>query len=203
MTFLRSFKAFALYEREIRELWHELEGEQQKKEQGPEVEMLSRPERGDSVLKRSFAGEAGIERRVRILAAQEAVKTNTHEALEHLRLLVRFLDNDFKPMFDMRMRLKAKVNCPIAFADLWHLYEHGQEVRAPNSNLQVYKVAKFTGGRDILFHVKLKRIPASCYEREKSNVNSFIECFRYHSTTFMGLVTAWSAKPSRFADTRV
>ena len=183
MTFIRPFKAFALYETEIRALWNNLEEKRQNKEQWPEFRMPNKPKNGDSVLKENFADEAGIEQRVGVLAAQEAVMTNTNEALRHLRYLINLFDKELKPMFDLRTRLKARIPCAIAFADLWHLYEHGQEVRTSNSNLQIYKVAKFTGGRDLLYRreeaIESDRLPASCYEREKSNGSFFIECFRY------------------------
>lgn len=67
---------------------------------------------------------------------------NTRKGLEHLRLLVEFMDKDLKPLFDLRKRIQEGSARKIAFADLWHLYEHGLVVRAPGSELQLYRVLK-------------------------------------------------------------
>ena len=68
--------------------------------------------------------------------------TNTSEGLEHLRLLVEFMDKDLKPLLDLRKQIADRTLRKIAFADLWHLFEHGQEVRAPGNDLQLYRVLK-------------------------------------------------------------
>lgn len=111
-----------------------------------------------------------------------AEKTDTFEALEHLRLLVEFLDNDLKSTFALRRQINSKKDCPIAFSDLWHLYEHGQEVRTPNVQIQVYRVAKFTGGRDLVSEYvedHRLRVPSSCIERQGSKGAFFVECYSY------------------------
>jgi hypothetical protein len=68
--------------------------------------------------------------------------TNTSEGLEHLRLLVEFMDKDLKPLIGLRKQVAETTLRKIAFADLWHLFEHGQEVRAPGSEIQLYRVLK-------------------------------------------------------------
>ena len=110
-------------------------------------------------------------------AVDTTVKTDRLEALEHLRLLVEFLDTDLKSMFDLGEQIDSGQACPIAFGDLWHLYEHGQEVRTPEEKL-VFRVARFTGGRDLLTE-SLSEVPSSCIEREESNGAFFVECYRY------------------------
>ena len=72
----------------------------------------------------------------------QADNTNTSEGLEHLRLLVEFMDKDLKPLIDLRKQIAERKLRKIAFADLWHLFEHGQEVRAPGNELQLYRVLK-------------------------------------------------------------
>lgn len=67
---------------------------------------------------------------------------NTSEGLEHLRLLVEFMDKDLKPLIDLRKKIAERKLRKIAFADLWHLFEHGQEVRVPGNELQLYRVLK-------------------------------------------------------------
>lgn len=87
-----------------------------------------------------------------------------------------------KSTFALRKQIKAKEALSIEFADLWHLYEYGQEGRTPDDKLQVFKVARFTGGRDLLSKLippYVPGIPSSCIEREESNGGFFIECYRY------------------------
>lgn len=72
----------------------------------------------------------------------QADNTNTPEGLEHLRLLVEFMDKDLRPLIELRKQIAERTLRKIAFADLWHLFEHGQEVRAPGNELQLYRVLK-------------------------------------------------------------
>lgn len=73
-----------------------------------------------------------------------------HETLQQLRLLVEVFDTDLKAMFDMRRDIKEKRLSTIAFVDLWHLFEYGQDVRSDTSDSQVYRVMRWTGGREPL-----------------------------------------------------
>ncbi|KAE9380235.1 hypothetical protein N431DRAFT_477201 [Stipitochalara longipes BDJ] len=75
--------------------------------------------------------------------------TESHGALEHLRLLVEFMDIDLKPLFEIRRRIQGGAIRKIAFADLWHLFKHGQ-LLVTAEKLQLYRVIKFTGGRERL-----------------------------------------------------
>lgn len=78
-------------------------------------------------------------------------ETESEEALQHLRVLVRFIDEDLSHIFILRQRIKDRTQKTIAFSDLWHLFEYGQEVRtSENQNLQLYKVVTFTGGRQLI-----------------------------------------------------
>ncbi|KAM0800054.1 P-loop containing nucleoside triphosphate hydrolase protein, partial [Usnea florida] len=89
------------------------------------------------------------------------------------------MDNDLKSTFALRRQINSKENCPIAFSDLWHLYEHGQEVRTPGDQIQVFRVAKFTGGRDLLCESPPQDVPLSCIERQDSKGIFFVECYSY------------------------
>lgn len=169
MVFLRPFKALVLYETEIRVALINLEKKWQSKGQISSSEKTS---------------EGKSETTDKDPAADAVVKTDSLEALEHLRLLVEFLDNDLRSTFELRKQLKAKEARPIAFADLWHLYEHGQEVRTPEKKLQIFKVARFAGGRDLLSESMpsfrdYRSVPVSCIKREESNGAFFVECYRY------------------------
>ena len=107
-------------------------------------------------------------------------QTETPEALEHLRLLINFMDTDLGPIWELRRRLKAGTLRKIAFSDLYHIFSHGQEIRTPgNKQIQLYvarspglsillnakfsifwflltrtfryRVLKFTGGREVMY----------------------------------------------------
>lgn len=185
MVVLRPFKMLVLYEAEIRDALKDLERVWQSKEQNIPTEKVSehKPKEQNGEIGKSNDEEDKRGKTTALdPAADNFVKTDTFEALSHLRLLADFLDNDLESTFDLRKKTKAKTACPIAFADLWHLYEHGQEVRTPDDKLQVFKVARFTGGRDLLSEVLPKHlgdVPSSCIEREESNGAFFLECYRY------------------------
>ena len=50
-------------------------------------------------------------------------------------------------MFDLRRDIKDRTLTHIAFQDLWHLFELGQEVMTSDADPQVYRVIRWTGGR--------------------------------------------------------
>ena len=185
IVFLRPFKIFVLYETELRDALKDLEKNWHFKEQIILIEKASDrktgeqdPEANDSKDAKNEESKAPASN----AAKDSTVKTDTLKELQHLRLLVEFLDTDLKSTFDLRKQISAKKACPIAFADLWHLYEHGQEVRTPENKLQIFKVAKFTGGRDLLVESlpsSVQEVPSSCIDREESNGAFFIECYRY------------------------
>lgn len=136
VMFLRPFKSFVLYENEIRDALKNLEKNWQSTEQTRPNEKTSgrNLEEQQDEVKKSDDAEKTIEEATALdPAADTVVKTDTLEVLQHLRLLTEFFDNDMKSTFALRKQIKAKEACPIAFADLWHLYEHGQEVRTPDA----------------------------------------------------------------------
>lgn len=67
-----------------------------------------------------------------------------------MRLLAEMFDTDLKPVFDIRQQIRNKALVNIAYADLWHLFEYGQDVIAAGSKLQAYRVLRWTGGREPL-----------------------------------------------------
>ncbi|KAF2648478.1 P-loop containing nucleoside triphosphate hydrolase protein [Lophiostoma macrostomum CBS 122681] len=81
-------------------------------------------------------------------------RRNTLDALEHFRLLIRFLDEDLKDIFDMRKQIEEGKLEKIAFDDLWHLFHYGEEVimhdqdRSSSEKPRAARVLKFTGGRN-------------------------------------------------------
>ncbi|KAL9625358.1 MAG: hypothetical protein Q9160_000421, partial [Pyrenula sp. 1 TL-2023] len=84
------------------------------------------------------------------------------ETLEHLRLLVEVLDTDLRPMFDLRRQIQHNTLSTIAYSDLWHLFERGQDVVVAGSKLQLCRVLRCTGGREPLAkHSQLVELQAS------------------------------------------
>ncbi|MCJ1472578.1 hypothetical protein MMC13_001227 [Lambiella insularis] len=76
--------------------------------------------------------------------------TISREASDHLRLLVELFDVDLKGLFQLRHQIKNGALSTIAFADLWHLFSHGEEVCSSSDHAQMYRVFHFTGGRRYL-----------------------------------------------------
>lgn len=73
------------------------------------------------------------------------------EALEHMRILVDFIQNGLKHIWELRRQREDGTLKKIAFADLWHLFDYDQEIRTPDSDgIQLYRVKAFTGGREPL-----------------------------------------------------
>ncbi|CAO2649214.1 Nn.00g065990.m01.CDS01 [Neocucurbitaria sp. VM-36] len=85
------------------------------------------------------------------LTATQIVR-DSHTALEDFRLLIRFMDEDMKELFEMRQGIEDGTLKTIAFDDLWHLFHYGEEViledRSSGGKLRAARVFKFTGGRN-------------------------------------------------------
>ena len=183
-VFLRPFKFFVLYEAEIRVALNNLERRWQTTGQSTPMEQTSGRRKEDQKAEAGKSNDRGSQNHdteTNDVSLDPAEKTDTLEALEHLRLLVEFLDNDLRSTFALRRQIKSKKDCPIAFSDLWHLYEHGQEVRTPGNQIQVFIVAKFTGGRDILCGYSPEDGPdhMSGGVRRESKGSFFVECYSY------------------------
>lgn len=67
--------------------------------------------------------------------------------LELLKLLIEVLDTDLKPLLELRCDIKDRVLTHIAFQDLWHLFDIGQEIMTCDLHPQVYRIMRWTGGR--------------------------------------------------------
>jgi hypothetical protein len=77
-------------------------------------------------------------------------KYDNKDLMEDLKLLIHFLDNDLRPMFDFRQQIKDGTASRIEYSDLWHLFERGDIVVARAHQDHAYLVINFAGGRDIL-----------------------------------------------------
>ncbi|RDL36239.1 Uncharacterized protein BP5553_06851 [Venustampulla echinocandica] len=174
ITFLSPFKLFATLEPSIRERLAGLElADQERHSNGLQSEMKSISINGDNTsgatswvdsrlssvpeygegcgdVSRSSAEIRPSVDRYTSSASKTRDGEDDKETLQHLRLLVELFDTDLKPMFDMRRQIKEKTLTSIAYADLWHLFEYGQDVTSSESRLRVYRVLRWTGGRETL-----------------------------------------------------
>ena len=132
VVFLRPFKLFVEFEDKIRAYTKELEVKWNVNNASPEAIPAIHIE-GDE------AAAAPIED-----------ITMSKEALTHLQLLIEFLDFDLKGLFQLRRQVKEGTLKTIAFADLWLLFSHGDEVCTNQYAAQVYRILHFTGGRKYL-----------------------------------------------------
>lgn len=113
--------------------------------------------------------------------------TDNEETLQHLRLLIEVFDTDLKHLFEIRRQIQDKTLTSIAYADLWLLFEYGQDVKTPESKLQIYRVLKWTGGREMLakhgMYAELQAravIDAQSVQRADIRNNAFVvECVNF------------------------
>ena len=186
LVFLRPFKLFVSYESEFRKALSELEKKWEGQGEGHAPEDGSASENqhaaANKEIKPAAQAAEGANQSNTEPETEQTSTTETSEALQHLRLLLKVFDTDLKSTFELREKIKKSQPCAIAFGDLWHLFDYDQEIRTSDYRLQVYRVAKFTGGRDTLvkqLSSSQPAVPITCLEREISGGAFYIECFRY------------------------
>ncbi|KAH7080232.1 hypothetical protein BKA63DRAFT_550873 [Paraphoma chrysanthemicola] len=90
-----------------------------------------------------------------------------------LSLLVHVLDTVLEPMFDMRRKIKDRTLTRIAFQDLWHLFELGQDLKTSDAEPQIYRAVRWTGGR-------ADRAPrihdGSTLQRDQRGTTFYVDC---------------------------
>ena len=108
------------------------------------------------------------------------------ELLEELVCLVELLDHDLRPVFDLRRSIQVGSVREIAFADLWHLFRIGDEIRSSDGHSQIYRIIAVFGGRPSLC-TKAQASPAIVYDMDKEidesatlKTNSF--CYGFDGT---------------------
>ncbi|KAK8063319.1 hypothetical protein PG996_007971 [Apiospora saccharicola] len=173
-VFLRPFKFFVAFEKEIRRSIVDVEAAVRSQEQ-----------------ERSSQGE---KKRV-----PDEPKFDNKDLLEDLKLLIKFMDEDLKPTFDLRQRIKDCTADAISYADLWHLFHRGGYVLLQSDPTHAYKVLQFTGGRppltDRLFSPVAGMPPR---ERPKRAVEGFnVDCLSVESdgTSYVPALTTVSILP--------
>lgn len=123
---LRPWKLLVAYEKEIRDSTHNID---------------------DFV---EPAGRENVSCGVAEMQVVDDFEFKREDLLRELKLLVRFLDVDLKPTFDLRRAIKEGTATEIEYGDLWHLFELGDTVISPNNKPQAFRVVNFTGGREPL-----------------------------------------------------
>ena len=107
----------------------------------------------------------------RISNQSEHISTRAEDnlLLEHLRLFIKFLDNDLGPQMELCRQVNAGSLTHIGFADLWYLFNLGQEVVSYDEPEQVFRVTSYnhaplsTGSAaNILSEAKIIRFTVSC-----------------------------------------
>ena len=75
----------------------------------------------------------------------EPESTGTEESvlLEHLRLLVAFMNDHLGPKIELSHQVNAGSLTRISFVDLWYLFNLGQEVVSLNEHEQVFRVISY------------------------------------------------------------
>ena len=125
MVFLRPFKLFFTYDKEIRDSI-------------AEVENLAneQADKGSDATKGTFKN----------------TEYEYKNLLQDLRLLTKFLDEDLKSTYDLRRAIRDGTAPEIEYADLWHLFKLSDVVVTRSNRSQAFRVVNFTGGREPLIH---------------------------------------------------
>ena len=74
-------------------------------------------------------------------------RETSERRLQELQVLIELLNNDLKPIFDLRKSISEACISDIAYDDLWHLFRIGDEIRTNESDAQIYRVIGVFGGR--------------------------------------------------------
>ncbi|KAI1270112.1 hypothetical protein F5Y18DRAFT_367142 [Xylariaceae sp. FL1019] len=128
-VFLRPFKLFVTHEIELRDSLPILEADMsQKADLDPGYDEKTPKPRRRQVDKKDF---------------------DPQDLLLDLKLLIKFMNEDMKPVFDLRREIADGTATAIHFGDLWHLFRRGDIVISSGSP-HAYRVMNFTGGRDPL-----------------------------------------------------
>ncbi|KAI0548228.1 hypothetical protein F4679DRAFT_551690 [Xylaria curta] len=123
IVFLQPFKLFVAHEAAIRQSLRDLE----EKDYNLSLQQEVPPQKNDN-----------------------RTAYNEKDLLLDLKLLVKFMDEDMRPTFDLRQSIKEGSATEIEYQDLWHLFAYGDTVLVQSDRSHAYRVLNFTGGRDIL-----------------------------------------------------
>ncbi|KAK8859190.1 AAA family ATPase [Apiospora arundinis] len=153
-VFLRPFKLLVESETAIRQSIGDVEVALQKQKQERQGQDQNKPNAVSSALKRPT----------------EETNFDYKDLLEDLKVLIKCMDEEFKPTFDLRNCIGDGTAEIIAYADLWHLFHRGDFVLLQSDPTRAYKVLQFTGGREQLIDqldpkgVKEKTVEGFCVD---------------------------------------
>ena len=154
LVFLRPFKLFVQFEQEIRNYTTMLADKHKAAaaegtESGIESTLGHTDQKTDHSISPRKLQAATNRNDSRLLEDFEDEPTESEEALRDLQLLIEVFAFDLKGLFDLRHRIQNGTAKMIAFADLWHLFSHGDVVCTPQCT-QAYRILHFIGGREYL-----------------------------------------------------
>lgn len=171
-VFLRPFKLLVTYEEKIRRHFRDLKGKHALLHARGSVPTSTVGANGDmSPEEGSRSKKSSSDNLAKNIAENDTIPADDsneepERRLQELQVLVEVLDNDLKPVFDLRRRIQEGDIRSIAFCDLWHLFRIDGEIRANDGHPQVYRIADIGGGRPSL---------CSRTEAEKWDHDSYLE----------------------------
>lgn len=186
IVFLQPFKLFVMHEEEIRRSLQDLE----EKVHGPSSQ------------------KEAVHQSKRIHDAY-----NDEDLVLDLRLLVKFIDEDMAPIFDLRRRIREGTAIDIEYQDLWHLFSYGDIVVVQSDKSHAYRVLSFTGGREIqtdrLDEKEEKRpiLPGfmvDCLSIKSDGLNYIPQLYTFNIRPFLGRqpITSLPVYPLKFDENR-
>jgi hypothetical protein len=89
-----------------------------------------------------------LDEELRNVSIAPAPELRSQDALDHLKLLIDMMKYLSRPL-SLQRCINHTVT-KVIFSQLWYFFKPGQVVRTPaESRIQVYRIAKVTGGRDL------------------------------------------------------
>ena len=150
LVFLRPFKLFVQFEQEIRNYTTKLADKYRvAAAEGTENTSGHADGKNEHSISPGKPQAAINGNDNRLLEDVEDESTESDGALRDLQLLLEIFDFDLKGLFDLRHRIQNGTAETIAFADLWHLFNHG-DVVCTRECTQAYRILRFIGGREYL-----------------------------------------------------
>ena len=101
--------------------------------------------------------------------------TCSQDAINHLRLLIKFMDEDLKELINLRQTIANGTVQKIAFEDLWHLYQPGDIIVSSGLECQAYRILHVSGGRPLMH--QSEKSTSSFGIQQPKNSPFVIDCF--------------------------
>ncbi|KAI8630080.1 hypothetical protein F5Y19DRAFT_431078 [Xylariaceae sp. FL1651] len=136
--------------------------------------------------------------------AGPVTETQSPQALKELKVVRTLIDTRLRDSTELQRGIGPAIR-KITFNELWYIFKPGYEIRTPGqSRVQVYRIAKVTGGRDTIAFGKAPENHASKKLKDDgfSEGAFVIECFYIHfdGSRFGPVNTTFQIR--KFADAR-